>query len=190
MTRNRLILAAAAVLVIVVSTIVFWPDTQPVLLETTLGRYRVLSARVLVGTNLTFARDEPIGAFYRRAAKAAGLHVSGVSDGYSLGSGSQKKQVIAVLCDGHYPTNSSTQIFQAIAAESMDEIGRTISFGSMTFIARNDARFWILWEYGETELATLEGVYTNRYVTNFHPKQLLLFRKSDHHELTRLDLSH
>jgi hypothetical protein len=176
------------VLFIAAAIVVFFPSGKSVFLETTLGRYRVLSASVLVGTNLVFARDHPIGALYRRIGKAAGLPVRGVSDGYSLGS--QKKQVIAVLCDGHYPTNRSTQIFEAVAAESMDETGRTISFGSMTFIARNDAHFWILWEYREIELSTLEGVYTNRYVTNFHPKQLLLFRKSDHHELTRLDLSH
>ena len=188
MARNRLILTAAAVLVSAVAAIVFWPHKKPVFVETTLGRYRVLSARVLVGTNLMFARDEPIGALYRRVSKAVGLPVKGVSDGYSFGS--QKKQVIAVLCDGHYSTNTSTQIFEAIAAESMDEAGQIVPFRSMTFIARNDRRFWMLWEYREIELATLDGVYTNRSVTNFYPKQLLLFRKSDHHELTRLDLSH
>jgi len=160
-----------------------------VFLETTLGRYRVLSARVLVGTNLVFARDYPIGALYRRIGKATGLPVGGVAGGQSLGS--QKDRVIAVLCDGDYPTNRTTQIFEAIAAESIDESGRTITFQSMNFIARNDKRFWIVWEYGEVEPATLhEPVYTNVYVTNFHPKQLLLFRKSDRHELTRLELSH
>jgi len=178
MTRNRLILAAAAVLFIAAAIVIFFPSGKSVFLETTLGRYRVLSARVLVGTNLVFARDYPIGALYRRIGKATGLPVGGVAGGQSLGS--QKDRVIAVLCDGDYPTNRTTQIFEAIAAESIDESGRTITFQSMNFIARN-----------EVEPATLhEPVYTNVYVTNFHPKQLLLFRKSDRHELTRLELSH
>jgi len=57
--------------------------------------------------------------------------------------------------------------------------------------ARNDHRFWFVWGYADSELASLhEHGYTDFLVTNFCPRQLCLFRKSDHHELTRLDLSH
>ena|ERR1043166_611026 len=131
MTRKRLILSAAATLLIAAATIALLPTAEPIFLETPIARYRVLSARLLAGTNLTFARDVPITEWYRRLGKAAGLPVSGVAGGSTFPDG-QKRHLIAVLCDGRYPTNRAMQIFEEMDAECIDQTGRTIRFDSMT----------------------------------------------------------
>ena len=188
MSKKRLIMAAAAAVLIVTATIAFKPGMEPVFLETTTARYRVLSARYMVGTNLIFAQDEPIVAWYRRTRKAVGFPMRGFPGDWRFPDG-LKRYAIAILCEGQFPTNLS-QIAQEMEAACIDDAGRTIRFSGMTSIARNDGRFWYVWSYAESELTNLQQRgYADFQVTNFCPSQFFLFRKSDHHEITRLGLS-
>jgi len=181
--------SAAAAVLVVTATIVFRPSAKPVYLETTTARYRVLSARYVVGTNLSFAQDEPPVAWYRRTRKAVRLPMRGFPGDWTFRDG-LKRRAIAILCDGRFPINQMSQIAQENEAACIDDEGRTIHFSGMTSIARNDERFWFVWSYAESELANLQQRgYADFQVTNFCPRQLCLFRKSDHHELTRLELS-
>src|SRR6266516_2671827 len=189
MSKKRLIMAAAAAVLIVTAKIAFKSGMEPVFLETTTVRYRVLNARYMVGTNLIFAQDEPIAAWYRRTRKAVRLPMRGFPGDWTFRDG-VKRHAIAILCEGQFPSNQISQIAQEMEAACIDDAGRTIRFSGITAIARNDARFWLIWSYAESELTNLQqSGHADFQVTNLCPRQLCLSRKSDRHEIARLDLS-
>ncbi len=189
-TRIRLILAAAVLAVLATTMTVLRQTAKPVFLETTTARYRVISARYMSGTNLTLARDQPIKGWYRRQRTKMGRPLPGIGSPWTFHDGVMRHAIV-VLCEGQFNPNEGRQMIEQINAQCIDAAGGTISFNRITCVPRNDDRFWLVWEYTDPEITNLHrNGLADFEVTNFCPRQLRLVRKSDHHELTRLELSY
>jgi hypothetical protein len=193
MTRIRLILAAAVLAVVATTLTALKQTAKPVFLETTTARYRVISARYMSGTNLTFARDQPIKGWYRRQLAKMGRPQPGIWIPWTFPDGGMRHAIV-VLCEGQLNSNESKQITEQLMemnAHCIDAAGGTIRFNRFMGISSNDDRFWLVWEYTDAEITNLHrNGLADFEVTNFCPRQLRLLRKSDHHELTRLELSY
>jgi hypothetical protein len=142
------------------------------------------------GTNLTFARDQPIKGWYRRQLAKMGGPLPGIGIPWTFQDG-VIRHAIVVLCEGQFNPKESRQMMEEMNTQCIDAAGRTINFNKIMCILRNDGRFWLVWDYADSEITNLHrNGLADVEVTNFCPRQLRLLRKSDYRELTRLEVSY
>ena len=159
---------------------------RPLFMETPQGRYEVLSARYRHGTNLTFSADSAVEIALRRGLDRFGIHLKG-----SRGSGGFRQDIgihaIAVRCRGRIPTDSLSQM----DFECITKSGQPVRLNHWLTTKGSEDRVCFVFFYADSEIPELRRLgFANNEVTNFCPTQLHAFRKSDHHQLTILDLSH
>jgi hypothetical protein len=188
MTKKRLLLGAVPLACVGATVaILAWPKGKPMFLETAKGRYQVISARYIYSTNLAFSADTPAELWGRRQLDRVGIHLKGdrrADSGFIRGIGIH---AIAVLCKGQVPDENLMQV----DAECITEAGQTVRLNTRLLRRGSHDRVYIVFTETDAEIKDLysDGL-ADAPVTNFSPRTLRIFRKSDHHELTRLDLSH
>jgi hypothetical protein len=185
MRTKPIILAGAGIAILVATIVALWPLGKPLFLETPTGRYRVISARYASGTNLTFATGSPILEWLRRQLDMLGIHLKG-SRGVMPFAAGVKVQAISVLCKGPIHDNNLTGMDPAF----VDGAGRRIPLNHRMQKPISGDRVYFMFFYTDADNERLHRLgFADSDVTNFCPRQLVLFRKSDGHELTRLNLS-
>src|SRR6185436_11323946 len=105
---------------LLVALALLWPAPNPVFLETAQGRYQLLSARYVYGTNLTLsATEDQAKGWLRRQLDRVGIHTKGSrgGSGFAPGIGIH---AIALLCKGEVPNEDLAQI----DAECITEFGQ------------------------------------------------------------------
>ena len=153
--------------------------------ETPTGCYRVINARYASGTNLTFATDKPILESLRRRLDMLGIHLKG-SRGDKPFLAGVKVHAISVLCKGPIHDNDLVGMDPAC----FDGAGRRIALNHRMQKPISGDRVYFIFYYTDADNEQLHRLGLADFdVTNFCPRQLVLLRKSDGHELSRLDLS-
>ncbi len=174
-----------AVATLAVAIIALWPSGKPLFLETPAGRYRVITARYVTGTNLTFPVERPIFEWLRRRLDMAGIHLKG-SRGTKPFKPGVKVHAISVLCQGHIDDDN----LMGMDPACIDGAGRRIRLNHRMQRPISGDRVYFIFYYADADGEQLHRLgFADFDVTNFCPRQLVLLRKSDGHELTRLDLS-
>ena len=185
MTTKPLILAGAGLAIFAVAIIALWPSGKPRFLETPAGQYRVITARYVSGTNLTFATDRPIVEWLRRRLDTVGIHLKGSRGNKPFAAG-VKVHAISVLCEGHIHDDDLMQIDPAW----IDDAGRRIRLNHRMQKPISGNRVYFIFFYTDADNEQLHRLGVADFdVTNFCPRQLVVLRKSGGHELTRLNLS-
>jgi hypothetical protein len=188
MTKKRLILVALVFAVAVATSIALLRGRNAIFLETPTARYRVISAQFESGTNLVFAQDEPIKAWYRGMRWKMRKPLQGFQGPFSFRDGINR-HAAAVLCEGKL--NYSRPIGQDVKVDCINSDGRMVRFNGIMTVERNDGRFWIILAYTDAEIVNLHRMgLADAEVTNFAPRQIRFIRKSDDSALIQLDLSH
>jgi hypothetical protein len=183
-TRKRVILTLAVVAIVTVTAAIFWPTKKAVFLKTAEGRYRVIKAHAASGTNL-FANPAPVNDWLCRRLAFVGVRLKSARRDSPFAAG-VRVNAISVLCEG---ANSSEDMLLT-DCEYVDDLGRTVPLNHRGRFQIADNRVQFVWYYTDSELTNLHKFgKTDFDVANFRPQQLVLRRKSDHRELTRLDLS-
>jgi hypothetical protein len=158
---------------------------KPVYMDTAKGRYRVISARYVHGTNLTFSAELPAAVWARKQFDRFGIHLKG-SRGTSPFVQGMGIHTIAILCDGRVPDEDLTQI----DAECKTESGHIVRLNHRMKIVGSGNRICIIFFYADSEIPLLHFTRSaDSEVTNFCPAQLRIFRTLDHKELSILNLS-
>jgi hypothetical protein len=174
------------------------PDT---FLETTTGRYRVVTARFASGTNHSFIVNTPLRMWLKRHLSPLGIHLAGREWPDPPMWPGRTMHVISVRCEAREAANSDSRLsarnqellqgMSAVEAECIDDTGRTIRLKNGHFFFGTEKIVWFVWFYSDPEIGVLhQWGLAESEITNFCPRQLRLIRKSDHQELTRLELAH
>ncbi len=198
--RKRIVIAAS-VLAVITGVLISALSTKPgSFLQTTTGRYRVMTAQFVSGTNHVFAINTPQRMWWKRQMGKMGIHVAGREWPDPPMWPGHKMHVISVRCEALEAANSNTRLtarsqellrgMSEVEAECIDEAGRKIRLKNVIFPFGTEKIVWFVWYYSDAEIGALHrwGL-ADTEITNFSPRQLRLIRKSDRHELTRLDLS-
>jgi hypothetical protein len=136
--RTSVILGTALVAV-AAAIIAHWMTLKPIYLDTANGRYRVISARYVHGTNLTFSAEFPGVVWSRKQLDRFGIHLKG-SRGTSPFVQGMGIHVIAVMCDGRVPDEDLRQI----DAECKTESGQTVRLNHRMKIVGSGNRICII----------------------------------------------
>ncbi len=126
MTRKRFIGAGIIVLLVAIVGIGSRPSRKPVAVETASARFLIISARYMVGTNLTFDQDPPMKALYRRIRKKLNRPMRGFPGDLPLPDDGVKVHSIAVLCEGQVLPTQVSNVGREIDAECTDVAGRVL----------------------------------------------------------------
>ncbi len=109
--------------------------------------------------------------------------------------------VISIHCEAREAANSDSRFaarnqellqgMSEVEALCTDAAGRTIRLQNGHFFFGTEKIVWFIWFYSDSEIGVLHrwGL-ADVEIANFCPRQLRLIRKSDRHELTRLELAH
>jgi hypothetical protein len=159
---------------------------KPVYMETAKGRYRVISARYVHGTNITFSAEFPWVLWGRKLLDRVGIHLAGSRPGSPFARG-MGIHTIAILCDGRVPDEDLT----LIEAECKTESGQTVRLNHRMKLAGSGSRVCILFYYADYDIPLLRLMgMADSEVDDFSPRQLRIMRAADRKELSILNLSH
>ena len=176
---------AAVLLSVLVLRMVARPSRGAAFLETNKARFRVISAQYVHGTDMVFSTDNPIAELGRRLLDRFGIHVSG-SRGWKPFSQGVPIHAIAVLCQEALPNED----LMGVDAQCITASGQIIRLTTATIRHCSSARVYFIFYYGDNNISQLHLMgWADSDVTNFCPKRLCILRKSDHHELSNLELS-
>ena len=154
-------------------------------LQTDKACFRVISARYVHGTDLVFSTDNPIAEFGRQVLDRFGIHLRG-SRGLRPFSRGVPIHAIEVLCQEALPNED----LSGVDAQCITESRQTIRLTSSVIQHCSSGRVYFIFYYGENSISQLHMMgWADSDVTNFCPKRLCILRKSDHHELSSLELS-
>jgi hypothetical protein len=183
MTRNRAVIVTVAVLLLIMTPL----TRKSQFLVTPSGRFPVVSAKFISGTNPTVSLDHPVKERVRNFLDRVGIKLQG-SRGTKPFKPGAVVHAISILCRG----GLSHEAMSEVEPECVNGDGQMIRLNHrMTLNDPGSGYVNVIWYYAESELSDLyERRLAGSEVTNFAPRQLLLFSKSDRAEMTRLNLKH
>jgi hypothetical protein len=155
-------------------------------MQTPSGSYQVLAAKNIHGTNLHFSADSPFEISLRRNLDRLGVHLKGDrgKPGFAEDIGIH---AIALRYQDRVPAGDLSQVL----FECVTESGQTVRLNHRIIMQGSRGRTCLIFFYADSAIPDLYRLgFCESEVTNFCPVQLRLLRKSDHFELSRLDLEH
>jgi hypothetical protein len=154
-------------------------------LQTDKARFRVIRARYVHGADLSFSIDNPIAEWGRQALDRFGIHLRGSRRLRPFSRG-VPIHAIELLCE----ETLANEDLSGVDAQCITESGQIVHLTAWITQHCASGRIYFIFYYADNTINQLHMMgWADSDVTNFCPKRLCILRKSDHHELSNLELS-